>query len=142
MNKFVGKILFVVALLFMLLSVTANADYIPIEVNGKIISADTSCIIRNGRILVPVRSVFETLDCDVSYREEADGGYVYIVRDDNIVVHKIGSDSLFTNGETCFFDTCSEITGGVTYVPLRALSESLGLEVEWNSAERKTVIKK
>lgn len=113
---------------------TYAAD-ISVSVNGKPLICDASPVIRNDRVLVPMRTVFEALGCDVSYNEEFDGAYVYASKDKELIVHKIGSDSIFVNGDTVPMDVSSEIISGRTLVPLRAVSEALGCDVSWNPEE-------
>ena len=48
---------------------TYAAD-ISVSVNGEPLICDASPVIRNDRVLVPMRTVFEALGCDVSWNPE------------------------------------------------------------------------
>ena len=98
-----------VCLVTVLCSVTVYSRDITVMVDGNPLFCDAEPIIKNDRVLVPMRAIFEALSCDVSYKEEFDGNYVYAVRGNNLVAHKIGSDSIFVNGETVKLDVSSEI---------------------------------
>lgn len=103
--------------------------------NGRPLVCDVPPTIKNDRVLVPLRAIFEALGCDVAYDEEFDGAYVYASKDKELIVHKIGSDSIFVNGDTVPMDVGSEINSGRTLIPLRAVSEALGCDVSWNPEE-------
>ena len=109
------------------------ANDITVIVNDEPLVCNISPVIKNDRVLVPMRTIFEALGCDVSYEEEFDGAYVYASKDKELIVHKIGSDSIFVNGDTVTMDVFSEINSGRTLVPLRAVSEALGCDISWDS---------
>ena len=48
------------------------ADKVTVNLNGNTMNFDVDPIIENSRTLVPFRSIFEALDCAVSY-SKADG---------------------------------------------------------------------
>lgn len=124
-----------VCLITVLCSVTVYSLDIEVRVDGNTLFCDVPPIIKNDRVLVPLRSIFEALSCDVSYKEEFDGNYIYAVRGNDLIAHKIGSDSLFVNGETLKMDVSSEIVSDRTLVPLRAVSEALDCSVLWDDKE-------
>lgn len=124
-----------VCLITVLCSVTVYSLDIEVRVDGNTLLCDVPPIIKNDRVLVPLRSIFEALSCDVSYKEEFDGNYIYAVRGNDLIAHKIGSDSLFVNGETLKMDVSSEIVSDRTLVPLRAVSEALDCSVLWDDKE-------
>lgn len=124
-----------VCLITVLCSVTVCSRDITVMVDGNPLFCDAEPIIKNDRVLVPMRAIFEALSCDVSYKEEFDGNYVYAVRGNDLVAHKIGSDSIFVNGETVKLDVSSEILSDRAFVPLRAVSEALECSVLWDDKE-------
>lgn len=50
--------------------------------------------------------------------------------------------SILLNGETVHSEVSPIIIDGRTFVPVRAVSEGLGAEVDWNAQEKKATIKK
>ena len=120
---------------FLCIPFCVSARDVTVNVDGEQLICDTAPVIKNDRVLVPMRAVFEALGCDVSYNEEFDGAYVYASKDKELIAHKIGSDSIFVNGDTVRIDVSSEVISGRTLVPLRAVSEALGCDVSWNQEE-------
>ncbi|XID93345.1 copper amine oxidase N-terminal domain-containing protein [Paenibacillaceae bacterium WGS1546] len=84
----------------------------------------------NQRTLVPVRFVAEALGAKVGW--EAESRSVPIQKDDQNIRLTIGSHVATVNGEEVAFDTQAVMQGGRTFVPLRFVSEILGVAVEWD----------
>ncbi|WP_246132043.1 copper amine oxidase N-terminal domain-containing protein [Paenibacillus hemerocallicola] len=84
----------------------------------------------NQRTLVPVRFVAEALGAKVGW--EAESQSVPIQKDDQRIRLTIGSKVATVNGEDVAFDTQAVMQGGRTFVPLRFVSEILGVAVEWD----------
>lgn len=84
----------------------------------------------NQRTLVPVRFVAEALGAKVGW--EAAGQAVPIQKDDQRIRLTIGSKVATVNGEEVAFDTQAVMQGGRTFVPLRFVSEILGVTVKWD----------
>jgi len=85
----------------------------------------------NQRTLVPVRFVAEALGARVGW--EAETRSVPIKKDAQSIRLTIGSNIATVNGEEVTFDTQAVMEGGRTFVPLRFVSEILGVAVEWDS---------
>lgn len=84
----------------------------------------------NQRTLVPVRFVAEALGARVGW--EAETRSVPIQKDAQSIRLMIGSNIATVNGEEVTFDTQAVMKGGRTFVPLRFVSEILGVAVEWD----------
>lgn len=84
----------------------------------------------NQRTLVPVRFVAEALGARVGW--EAETRSVPIQKDAQSIRLTIGSNIATVNGEEVTFDTQAVMKGGRTFVPLRFVSEILGVAVEWD----------
>ncbi|MFD3763359.1 MULTISPECIES: copper amine oxidase N-terminal domain-containing protein [Paenibacillus] len=84
----------------------------------------------NQRTLVPVRFVAEALGAKVGW--EAESRSVPIQKDDQSILLAIGSNIATVNGDEVAFDTQAVMQGGRTFVPLRFVSEILGVAVEWD----------
>ncbi len=115
----------------------ADGD-ITVKVNGENLAFDTLPVIEEGRTLVPFRAIFEALGCAVNYSPQKDGNYVNAMKGEKYLSLKIGSDEMQVGGETVKLDAAPKIENGRTLVPLRAVSESLNLKVDWDG-ETKTV---
>ncbi len=96
-------------------------------------------IIENGRTLVPVRAVSETLDCDVAWHNDTQE--INITKGDVFINLTVGSTSAYVNGAENKLDAAPDIRSGRTLVPLRFISESLNLDVDWNGETKTITIK-
>ena len=130
---------FIFALAFAATSVAANADGINVTVDGQQVDfAGQGPAIVDGRTLVPVRGVFETLGFNVDW--DGDARAAILTRRGMEVVIPI-DDNIFTiNGMNYFSDVPAQIMGGSTMLPIRALLEGVGYEVGWDNAARTVVI--
>jgi hypothetical protein len=115
-----------------------SSQDIKVTVNGNTIAFDQPPIIENGRTLVPLRAIFEALGAEVSWEQSTQT--VTAVRGDITVTLQIGSNILNKNGEQFTLDVPAKIVGGRTLVPARAVAESFGAKVEWDSKTRTVTI--
>lgn len=121
--------------------VYALDNSIKVQFNGENISLDVAPQMVNGRILVPMRSIYEKLGATVEWNEQTGG---IIANKDGIVVKLSvkSRDAYITKAEVekkVQLDVAPTIVNGRTLVPVRFISESLGKQVGWDS-ENKTVI--
>ena len=88
---------------------------------------------RQGRVLVPMRAVSESLGANVDYR--AATKRVIISRGNRKVTLDLDENRRRPNraGQSA---TGARLIAGTVYVPLRVVGESLGAEVEWNPTRR------
>lgn len=84
----------------------------------------------NQRTLVPVRFVAEALGAKVGW--EVGNRSVPIQKEKQSIRLNIGSNIAMVNGQEVVFDTQAVMEGGRTFVPLRFVSEILGVAVEWD----------
>ncbi|MDI6706962.1 MAG: stalk domain-containing protein [Bacillota bacterium] len=90
--------------------------------------------IRNGRVLVPVRSICEQLGAVVKWHDQT--YTVEIIKEDSVITFNIGSRTTLVNNKTVDIDVPAQIYSDRTFVPLRFISEVLGYRVEWDNATR------
>lgn len=120
---------------------SVKADDISIVVNGQKIETETPAVIVNDRTLVPLRAVSEALGCDVSWNEDTKG--ITLTDGTSLYFTWIGRDHVFKTTskeleDTAVLDAPPVIMNDFTMVPLRAISEMFGAQVEWK-AETSTV---
>ena len=113
---------------------------VPISVinNGSALTFDQPPIVENGRTLVPLRAIFEGLDADVEWDQSTQT--VTAVRGGIKITLQNGSNILTRNSEQITLDVPPQIVGGRSLVPLRAIAESFGAEVDWNANTRTVTI--
>ncbi len=95
-------------------------------------------VIVNERTLVPLRAIFEAMGAEVNW--DNDTRTVTAVRGDVTISLAIGSNQLYVNGEAKEIDTPAQIINERTMVPVRAIAESFGCEVNWNNDARRVYI--
>jgi len=116
------------------------AEPIPVRVNvnGSELILDQPAVIVNDRTLVPIRAISEELGANVEWDDAAET--ITVTRYDITVTIQIGSNILIRNGEQITLDVPAQIIGGRTLVPLRAIAESFGVEVDWDSSTSTALI--
>jgi hypothetical protein len=107
---------------------------IKVIINGELQVYDQSPVIKNGRTLVPLRGIFETLDTQVNW--DGSTKTVTAVKENKHVKIQIGSNIASINGKQNEIDVPAQILNGRTMVPLRFISETLGAQVQWDGATR------
>ncbi|HSI71998.1 MAG TPA: copper amine oxidase N-terminal domain-containing protein [Fimbriimonas sp.] len=117
----------------------ASAQQINATVNGDAVDfPDMQPVMMNGRVMVPVRGVFEHMNATVEWHPRM--GMVTAKRGNDTIKLPVNSEYATVNGKQVKLDTPAVVRSGRTMVPLRFLSESLGASVEWMSASRTVAI--
>lgn len=88
--------------------------------------------IEGGTTFVPMRSLFNVLDIDLSWDNSTKT--VSGAKGDLNFSLKIGSTSAKVNGETVTLTTAPRIVHNVTFVPLRFVGQSTGYDVNWTQS--------
>lgn len=132
------KKLIPIGLIFsLILSVPAFAGgNVTVIVNGNTVGMENAPVIENNRTLVPFRSVLEAMGAQVDW--DANTKTVTCTLGEKTVSVQIGGDNMLANGETLPLDVPAKVIDSRTYVPLRAISEGLGAQVDWDN-DTKTV---
>lgn len=99
-------------------------------------NVEASPFIKDGRALVPVRFIAEGFGAEVEWVDSEKK--VNIILDDEVISFVIGSNQMVRKGfeypinQKINLDVPAQIVNGRTFIPLRALAESLGKEVFWD----------
>ena len=140
--KKIFKLLFITLLLCVMTvcvsaqqnSVTVTIDGVPIDCNAY----GQSATIVEGRTLVPLRAIFEALGASVEWEQSTKT--VTSTHGDVTISLTIGDKKLYRNGEVIELDVAAAIMNGRTMVPVRAISESFGVSVEWDDEKREVML--
>lgn len=120
----------------------AKEKPIKIYINKGIIPSDQAPIIKNSRVLVPLRVVAEQLGAWVSY--DSGEKRVNINKDEISITLVIGDDTIWYSDKEksgpVAIDVPAMIKNGRTMVPLRAVAELFDMYVEWDSKKRAVYI--
>lgn len=118
-----------------------KTDEIMVYVNGKKVEFDQKPVIKNSRTLVPFRKIFEAMGAEIQWRDEKGIQQVTAVREGKTISFVIGEKSIMVNRKELIpLDVAPVIMGSRAMVPVRALSENLGLSVQWDNDNRTIII--
>lgn len=102
--------------------------------NEPIVFADMKPFIdEQDRTQVPIRALAEMLNCQVVWNQQTQGITIIDV-DGTILTIEIGDNKIFADGKMIEMDTVAKIINNRAYLPLRFVSEALGLNVFWKYA--------
>jgi hypothetical protein len=102
-----------------------------VVLDGKTLTFDVAPINDNGRILVPLRAIFEAMGATVEW--DANTSTATAVKGDTKVVLTIGSLEPTINGVVKKLDVPAKIVENRTLAPLRFVCEAFGGTVTWDA---------
>jgi hypothetical protein len=109
------------------------------NVNGMARSLDAAPVIKNGRTLLPIRALIETLGGKVAW--DAKTRTATVTLGEHTVVLVVGKGMALVDGKSVAIDAMNskvvpEIIGSRTFLPLRFIAENLGLDLAWEPASQ------
>jgi len=110
---------------------SASEVPIPVFIDNAWVRFDADPYVENGITMVPIRAVAEGLGATVSYADRA----VSFSRSGKNVKLTIGSNIAIIDGQTVPVSSAPVIRNNRTYVPLRFVSENLGVTVNYEHRE-------
>ena len=102
-----------------------------IQLNGQPLNTSVAPVTTRGRVLVPMRDIFEALGAPVTWNALTQG--ITARRGATQVEMQMGRTLAVVNGQNVRLDQPPATVRGRTMVPLRFVSEALGANVRWNS---------
>ncbi|MBQ2942149.1 MAG: copper amine oxidase N-terminal domain-containing protein [Clostridia bacterium] len=124
----------ILTMILLISSVSFAADNIKVMLDDEYIKFDVEPQIVDGRTMVPLRAIFEAMGAEIYWDEETKS--VTAIREETIVIAKIGEKTLHINEDTVKMDVAPLIIEGRTLVPARFISEAFGCDVAWAGEER------
>lgn len=141
-GKFTMKkiISLIVALAVVIGAIPAMAEETPIKVvlDGNYIQFDVEPQMIDDRTMVPVRAIFTALGANVDWDELTNT--VTSSKGDINISLTIDDKTLYKNGEAIELDVPAKLVDDRTLVPVRAISEAYGCQVDWNNGLNTVVI--
>jgi len=123
------------------------SDPVKVMVNGESVNFDVQPRIINGRTMVPIRAIFESLGATVEWDAEQQRVYAskrYVptngIVSTEFVIGRSYMLTSFGNSQQKELDTPPMIINGRTLVPARAAAEAFDYNVEWDEATRTVYI--
>ncbi len=114
------------------------ADGLRLYLNGAPLPTATPLQSRPGRVLVPLRDIFQALGASVAY--DAATRHITAQRDATSVQMWVGGRLALVNGQRVPLDEPARVVDGHTLVPLRFVSETLGARVRWDAPSGRVAI--
>ncbi|RUT47782.1 hypothetical protein EJP82_05215 [Paenibacillus anaericanus] len=110
----------------------ASPRDITIYLDGVSLSSDAAPYIKpkENVTMVPLRVISEGLGATIDWSQATKS--VTIIKDENTILLRTGNKTAQVNGSPVSLDVSVENIKGRTMVPLRFVSEQLGLNVDWN----------
>jgi hypothetical protein len=102
---------------------------------GRVLAA----LVRNGTVLIPLRSMFEQMGATVSY--DAGSKTVTVSKPGAEVKVTVGKPEVVINGESRPLDVPPMIYKGSVLVPVRVISEGMGAYVQWVPDQHVVVVR-
>ncbi|HKL41555.1 MAG TPA: stalk domain-containing protein [Clostridia bacterium] len=141
MVKRIMKYKYLLLLVFTFIFASANITFaepsnIKLLVDGEDITELSSPIIENDRMLIPIRFVSESLGAIVEW--DGENRRVTIARNDDHLKLKIDSRLIQYNQGKKYqlSDVAPKIINDRTYVPIRLVSNALGVGINWDGENR------
>ncbi|MGE5328307.1 MAG: N-acetylmuramoyl-L-alanine amidase [Deltaproteobacteria bacterium] len=108
-----------------------NERPVSLIVNNKILKPKVPPVVLNQTTLVPARAVFEEMGAKVFWKQSTK--QVTIKSTKNTIVLVVNSDAAVVNGKKEKLTIPAKVINENTMIPLRFVSEKLGMEVKWNA---------
>ena len=116
----------------------AQAPAPQIYLNNQVLRTEVSPIQQNGRVLVPMRDIFEELGATVNYNNLNQS--ITATKGSTVVRMALGSSNATVNSLPVKLDVPAKAYYGRTLVPLRFVSEAMGANVNYNAPTRVVMI--
>ncbi|PWW08367.1 copper amine oxidase-like protein [Paenibacillus cellulosilyticus] len=107
-------------------------------VNGAAVKLDTAPIVLSGVTYLPLRFIADSMGAEVAWDQTSKK--VTVLRGDKLLELQIGSAEMIANGSRQPAPAAPLIRDGRTLVPLRLISEQLGLSVNWDGATKSVTV--
>lgn len=132
------KVTIVLFLLMLTLALRGTALATPaVFLDGIPLSLDVPPLMEEGRVLIPVRVIFEALGAGIDW----DGAAKTVTaRKDDTEIRLIVGGQALVNDQPVYLDVPAKIVESRTMVPLRFVSEVFGCQVNWSEDDQTVYI--
>lgn len=108
----------------------AEEKDITVFINDQQLLFDTNPVLEQGRTLVPLRVIFESLGATIEWIDETQTAVAR--KGETEIRISIDNTQMQKNGETVVLDVPARMVNDRTMVPVRAVSEGMGAKVDWD----------
>lgn len=106
--------------------------------NGSKVAIDSAPILKNGTTYVPIKHVLDAFGGQATWNQSAQR--VGVLRGGMLLELTVGKKEFILNGKRHSAAVAPMVQGGRTLVPLRLVSEQLGLKVKWDKNTKTVTI--
>lgn len=138
MKKYLISIFTIVFCFICIFAYAAEGESIDVLYHGESVEFDAEPYYLNGRIMVPIRAIFEALGAVVDWNETTNTADA--VLGDTRVSLAMGSDIIIINGNECRMDASTELAGDRLFAPARFVAESFGKSISYHEASQTAII--
>lgn len=124
------------------LSVSAT-DKIGVCLNGRNINFEVEPMLHNERVMVPMREICKNLGVGLEWNETTQSITIeksYAEGKSHIIKMKIGDCSIVKDDFEFIIEVPPMLKDGRTFLPLRGLSDVLGIDVDWDGKNNTAVL--
>ena len=100
--------------------------------DGRQVSFSVDPTFESGRLLVPLRTIFEAMGATVTWNQETQTAGA--VRDEVTVIMPLNSTTPSVNGQPWTLDVPAKVINNVTLAPVRFVAEAFGGTVAWDGS--------
>ena len=105
---------------------------IRVHLNGHILKFNSAPYLKNDSTMVGFRSILEALGAEVEWNESTQT--VTALKDGTEIMLKIGDSTAYVNGKAYSLPAVPELADDTTMIPVRFISEELGMKVGWDDS--------
>ena len=117
------KMMVIVLSMILVLAFAATAQAAPkVVLDGKTLTFDTAPVEEQGRILVPLRIIFEALGATVGWDEATQ---TVTAQKDGVEIKLVIGGQSYKNNQAVSLDVPAKVVDGRTLVPIRFVSEAV-----------------
>ncbi|EGG34296.1 copper amine oxidase N-terminal domain-containing protein [Paenibacillus sp. HGF5] len=112
------------------------ANVIPTQASGNEIIEHG--ILKNNRVLIPIRAVSQNLGIDVKWNQFQKTAQ--LTKGETVITLAVQFKRALVNQDRVDFDAPVELIQNTTYVPLRFVSQTMGADVKWDQKTKEATV--
>lgn len=116
----------------------AASSEISVSIDSRPIYFDVAPQKINGRIMVPLRAIFESLGAEVGWDNETQT--IIGTKEGRNITLRVTAATATVGGKTVQLDVPATKISGRVFVPTRFVAESFGADVKWNDSSKQVTI--
>ncbi|MDO5095261.1 MAG: copper amine oxidase N-terminal domain-containing protein [Peptostreptococcaceae bacterium] len=109
-------------------------------VNGQAKTAASAPYVKNGRTMLPVRALAESLGLHVQWNGQTKTAT--FTDSTKVAAVVIGAETMHINGTPVKLAAKAELVNGTTFIELRSLATAFGVQIDWDAAAKTATVSK